>query len=220
MMFTVYLLTHAATTRHYVGKTNSLARRMANHRSLARRAHRSDSAFHIHAAIRKYSWDAFTLTVLEEFADEQQALETEAWWIAFLRSSVRGFGFNILLAGIGQSHTEETRRKIGEGRRGKPLTANARALIAAARRGQKATPETRAKMSASHAGQKQPLDIVARRASTQIGCPPEEWLRRRAAGELWCSRGQHWTEAQSVHRDACRPCANKTEREQRRRRSA
>lgn len=218
-MHFVYVLTHVASTRHYVGKTNHVGKRWANHRSIARRVGRSDSAFYIHAALRKYGIDAFTWTVIEAFDHETDALETEAWWIAFLRSTVDGFGFNILHAGRGQTHTAETRRKIGNARRGHVPSAETRALLAASHRGVRASGATREKMRLAHVGTQASREAVARRAASKIGISVEEWLVGRDAGLRWCSRGRHWAEGSTVHQDACRPCATQRERERRAKRA-
>ena len=108
----VYVITHIATSRHYVGKTVDHRERWTEHRRIARHPH--DDAFSkVHAALRKYGPDSFTFQVIEEHASEAEAFEAEAWWIEFLRSNVRGYGFNLDGGGSGgKKRCAETIEKL------------------------------------------------------------------------------------------------------------
>lgn len=46
---------------------------------------------------------------------------------------------------------------------------------------------------------------VMKQAAARIGCSPEEWQRRREAGERWCFRCRHWKAAALFSLDASRP---------------
>jgi group I intron endonuclease len=199
----IYVITHTATCRHYVGKTRNLQRRWHNHLSLARRADRTDAAHKIHCAMHEYGPGAFGLRVLEEL-DDDDAADAEVWWIGYLRSNIDGFGFNVL---IGRAHTEETRAKIGDAHRGRRYGPDVRERMSmAAKRRSPPSSEARARMSAANRGRKMPLDGIARRAARALGISPEEWLERRRSGMLWCSLGRHWVAKGAVRSGNCRPC--------------
>lgn len=42
-------------------------------------------------------------------------------------------------------------------------------------------------------------------AARRIGCTPEEWKRRRAAGERWCGTCRTWRQHEAMGTDASRP---------------
>jgi group I intron endonuclease len=135
----VYVVTHRATGRHYVGKTSVRPERRWKHHindALGGRHH----CRLFHRALVKYGPDAFDWQVVESFDSEADALYFESWWIEFLRSTVREYGFNIFRDGVGgtlhevsdetraklraanlgKKYSEETRRKLSDMRRGKP----------------------------------------------------------------------------------------------------
>ncbi len=136
----VYVATHRGSTRHYVGKAVNIARRWNEHVS---KTTRRDTPFG--NALRKYGRDAFDWLVVDELATEDEAYLVEAWWIAFLRSHVKGYGFNLATAARG-SHTlaESTKEKLRKANLGKKATPEARARMSIAGRGKKKGPRDEA----------------------------------------------------------------------------
>jgi hypothetical protein len=126
--------------------------------------------------------EQFTFDVIEEFASEEEAFLAETWWIEFLRSNVRGFGFNLDSGGVGgrkrsaetkrvlsekskannvrywlgKHHSSETRAKIGAASKGRTWTLEQREKMLAAREGRHVSPETREKIASSLRGKKRP----------------------------------------------------------------
>lgn len=90
--FTIYLITHSASQKRYVGLTRrSLTQRWNEHLFHGRAQH---PRFHIHAALKKYGPAAFTREVLEETTTLGAAQEAEQWWIAHFGSDDRVIGYN------------------------------------------------------------------------------------------------------------------------------
>jgi GIY-YIG catalytic domain len=74
----VYVLTHTASGRRYVGSTTNLASRVSYHRAAARGSVTTSST--LVALMRRDGLDAFTFDVLEYVPDMACLLEREAWW--------------------------------------------------------------------------------------------------------------------------------------------
>lgn len=154
----VYVATHRETLRHYVGKALDTRRRWNEH---VTKTARRGTAFG--NAIRKYGRDAFDWLIVEAVESEQEAYELEAWWIGYLRSHVKGFGFNLTTAARG-SHT---------------LAESTKAKLRAANLGKKASSETRQRMSAAGRGKKKgPRDAAT------VATLAEKAKARCAAGLL------------------------------------
>lgn len=153
------------------------------------RAHR-----YLYAAIKKYGWDNFKHEILFENLSESEAKQKEIELIASHKSNIAAFGYNLTDGGdgiTGYTHTEETRRKIGEALRerfsdpayrnkvsasrkgtnnplyGKQLTKEHREKLSVAHLGKKRNPhteETKAKISMANMGKKKPHIGVPRSA--------------------------------------------------------
>lgn len=104
----VYVITHRASRRHYVGKTNDPAARWRSHLYSARGQKRR--GFLLASAMRKYGPAAFSFVVVEEHESEEDAYEAERFWVEFLRSDVRGCGFNLESGGLGGKRMSATTR--------------------------------------------------------------------------------------------------------------
>jgi group I intron endonuclease len=115
----VYLITHIATGRHYVGKTSQApAKRWHNHKWDAARG--NTACARLYRAMRKYGIEAFAFRVIETYPSELLALHVEACWIAELETQDEARGFNICAAGpgsVGRKMAPESCRKISEARK-------------------------------------------------------------------------------------------------------
>lgn len=132
--FHVYVITHTESGRHYVGKTaqNPPIKRWKGHIKDVRRGNK----YLFINALRKYGPEAFTFQVIESFETESDAVDAEEWWIGYLRTTVRDYGFNVC--------------KRGTCRAGFKHTPEARELIRAASASRKHSPETIVKMKHRH----------------------------------------------------------------------
>ena len=80
----------------------------------------------IYNAIKKYGWDNFSHIVLCYGLSEEEANEMEVALISLFKSTNREFGYNMQNGGnsVGK-HSEETRNKMREARKGKYVGENA-----------------------------------------------------------------------------------------------
>lgn len=77
---------------------------------------------YFYRAIEKYGWDAFKHEILFEKLSKEDACKKEIELIAFYKSNQKEFGYNITSGGDGCNglkHTEETKKKMSESRKGK-----------------------------------------------------------------------------------------------------
>lgn len=113
----IYLIRNKLNGKGYVGKTiRTLEVRIKEH-VLNAIAHHVEMP--IYAAIRKYGIDNFDTRILQECDDEQLLSELEKQWISELETFEHGY--NATLGGdgpLGYRHTEETKRKMSESRKG------------------------------------------------------------------------------------------------------
>jgi group I intron endonuclease len=206
-------VTHLPTLRHYVGKTNYPSDRWAVHRRAGRRG-RGAGFSKLHAAIHKHGAVQFRFQVIETFTTEDEALAAEEFWIATLRSNVRGYGFNLNAGGrggrspsdetrakigaaskakprrywLGKTHSDETKAKIGDAFRGKPWSPARRA--AGQPKGRSRPPDVRAKVSATLTGRvRGPMPDEWKRAisSANAGRPKSEATKQRMR-DAWVRR--------------------------------
>ena len=189
---TLYKLTNTKTGMSYIGATTqSLAKRMSEHRAKAR-----DGWSHPLAhAIREYGWTAFTVTILATVGTLAELHAAERVAIAAF-ATMSPSGYNRASGGPGTpdaKHADETKRKIAEratGRpghpawnKGVPQSAETVAKISAGLRGHPAwnkgvpaTDEHRAALRASHVGE-------IHHASQPVLCDGIQYPTIKAAGE-------------------------------------
>jgi len=88
----VYVITHTASGRRYVGSTTRLSSRLSYHRSTARGRVTTSST--LIALMRRDGLAAFTVEVLEYVPEPGRLLEREAWWCDALGGLDRRRGLN------------------------------------------------------------------------------------------------------------------------------
>lgn len=149
--YCVYVFTHTATGRCYVGKTDDALRRFRQHIAMA--TGRNKTRWPIHHAIAKYGLKAFTFQVVERFESETESLAAETRWIR-AKNSVAPNGFNLNEGGLGGvSPCAETREKLAAKHRGKAKhTPESKARLSAIHTGMKHSPQAREKMRQARAG--------------------------------------------------------------------
>ena len=137
---TLYKVTNTVTGMAYIGATTqSIAKRMAEHRAKARDGWSHPFA----AAIRTYGWSVFVVTVLGTFATHTELLAAERAAIA-AAATMTPAGYNRASGGFGTPdcrHADETKRKIGARATGRKLG------YPSPNRGRVMSPETRLKIS-------------------------------------------------------------------------
>lgn len=149
----IYVVTHTPSLRHYVGKTKQKPqRRWARHAYLAK----TSPLGRLHRAIAEHGIEEFVFNVIEEHASEDDAFEAERFWIAFFRSNVDGYGFNLNSGGEGgRTHSAEARASMALLKVGNRLSLEHRRRIGVASASRERAPhsdETRRKIGDANRG--------------------------------------------------------------------
>jgi group I intron endonuclease len=169
----IYVIQHLASGRRYVGSAVSFKKRWYEHVN-ALNAGRHHSSY-LMRCWRKYGPDAFTFTVAL-YCDRENLLMYEQALIDFYRPEFNSnptagsmLGFRMTAESkaklsaaakrtknfTGHRHTEESKRRISESRKGKgggPMALERRQRIGAAHKGRIISPEMRARISAKLTG--------------------------------------------------------------------
>jgi group I intron endonuclease len=158
MQWFVYSLT-SPSKKMYIGKTNNMYMRMAQHKNAAKRGVKRK----ICTAIRKYGFDAFDLKILEQTDSEEKCFDLEMYYI--IQYNTIQDGYNMTLGGEGPSGNKQTkeanlkRSKALKGRKNGPLTKEHKRKLSEAHKGldnhQKGrivSEETRKKISQANKG--------------------------------------------------------------------
>lgn len=127
-------------------------------------------------AIEKYGWDNVKHLILKGYFSLEDANLKERELIKRYRSNDPEYGYNITAGGDGKRgvsvpHTEESKRKISEGNRGKKRTERQKRRLSEMKKGQHMSEETKRKMSIAHLGK--PLSESHRKAISEasVGKP-------------------------------------------------
>ncbi len=89
----------------YVGQTNNLDKRRREHKAKDRVKKNTP----LYNAIKKYGFEKFDMITIDEFNTEQETDDAEKFWISFLLTRNRKYGYNIAEGGRvnrGYKHTE------------------------------------------------------------------------------------------------------------------
>lgn len=214
----IYEIRNIKTRHCYVGSTVQLRRRWQYHKRRLRKGKHENQ--YLQRAWTKHTESAFVFNVLETFCLDNSDVrgikfliqEREQYWIDYLRSSERAFGYNLCsraysragctnseeskkktsLTLRGRVFTAEHRQKLSEaGKRRKltePEVARLRAMAKTAGLGKKRTAEQRERYRRSKLGDKNP----------QFGKPVTEEVRDKirasSLGEKNHFYGKHHTE--------------------------
>lgn len=151
-IYSVYMHTNKLNNKKYIGITNQKPE--YRWRSDGSGYFRSP---HFWSAIKKYGWENFSHTILENNLTREDACIREKYYIKLYNTTNQEYGYNMTLGGDGSCGwhpSEETIKKRSEKLKGKHLTKEHRESIRKAMLGKKVTKETREKLSKSHMGKK------------------------------------------------------------------
>lgn len=102
----------------------------------------------VYRAIKKYGWDNIQHEIIARYINRESAVNIEKDLIALYRSNERQYGYNISPGGEeGSYHSEESRKKMSEQRRGKKKSEEHRRKIGESNKGRIMSVETRKKIS-------------------------------------------------------------------------
>ena len=152
----IYQYTNTLSGLIYVGQTIDPARR---HRDYARDvASTQPNPRVIIQAMRRAGLDAFTYQILAEATTKDELNRLEIQYIAVLHTNNPLHGYNRTTGGDGRAgftHSEETRAKMSQAKRGKtrtPFSEETKAKMSRAQRGRIVSDETRAKIGLANRG--------------------------------------------------------------------
>lgn len=163
----IYTITNKVNGKIYVGFTNNFISRKQTH--FANLRHNSHDNNYLQNAWNKYGEEAFEFEILEECSEEYLASQ-EHYWATILNVNDREYGYNRMYTHpYGRTnHSEETKEKISESKRGKKKKPNSYTWkhkpesiekMRNAKLGKKTVPcseERKRKISESNKGKKRP----------------------------------------------------------------
>lgn len=212
MDIAIYKITNTVNGKLYFGQTVNPKRRWYTHKHCASK---DGQGYKLHSAIRKYGLDNFIFEVVHWCDDKTAADEFEAFVIE--ESASRTLGYNITPGGgglgsgkdhpayglqrspefgeriskrqIGRLLTENWKKSISEGLKGKPKTAEHAAKVGLAQKGKRRAPLSeahKAKLREQRVGKAPSQKCVAAAAASNLGKKrsPEavEKMRQAALG--------------------------------------
>lgn len=153
--FIVYCHTNNLNGKKYIGITSQ----NSNQRFKNGNGYKSNK--HFFMSIQKYGWNNFTHEILFKNLSQAEAQEKEIYLISKYNTRNSLYGYNIAPGGevacgelnpwFGKHHTEDSKKKMSEARKGIPKTEVHKQKISMSNKGKKFSDESRKKMSLNHA---------------------------------------------------------------------
>lgn len=119
MPFFIYKITNNINNKIYIGKSKDPKARFKRHLYISDHPNAGPNQFQpIHAAIKKYGKEKFSLDIIDECMSEKEIFDKEIFWIAQYKSNTTKYpnnGYNLTDGGEGASGLSpsiETRVKI------------------------------------------------------------------------------------------------------------
>lgn len=111
----IYCIQHRESGKRYIGKSVDIAARLKAHKyhltSQVVSKHHTNR--HLRAAVQKHGWDAFEVSIVERFVENNSDLlaERELFWMDAHKTCDRRFGYNLRRdSSSGMQVSEETRK--------------------------------------------------------------------------------------------------------------
>lgn len=160
----IYAIVNRINGKIYVGSAVNIQERWCAHKNCLRRGVHANS--HLQNAWNKYGAGCFTFSVLE-YCDKSTLIQREQIYLDNFQPQ-----YNIYLkAGspLGTKHSEEHKRKIAEGNRGKVVSDEARQKLSEARKGIVFSEEHRRKLSEAAKGRVLSAEVRRKMSEAQKG---------------------------------------------------
>lgn len=129
----------------YIGQTSNYEKRCSEHRTP------TNKCLAFSKAIKKYGWDNFSHEILKENLTIGEANYWEEFYICEL-NTLSPNGYNIAFGGYNRTHSEQTRRKLSESRKGYVFSDSHKDNISRRLKGRKLPEEVCKKMGDSRRG--------------------------------------------------------------------
>jgi len=151
-MHYIYVIINKVNNKIYVGQTINIYARWLKHISCSRDVYNHP----LYNSMRKYGIDNFYIEKIDECDSLEECNKLEEWWIKYLQTQNRLFGYNINFGGDNKKMTEETKQKLsllnnGEGNPffGKTHSEETKKILSEIKIGITLSKETKQKMSKS-----------------------------------------------------------------------
>ena len=170
----IYAITNMVNGHRYVGSAVDLAKRWSGHRVFLRKGKHCNR--HLQSAWAKYGEPAFHFMLLEDCAPDELIAAEQSWMDTFQPE------YNLApTAGssLGRHHSEETRRKISDIKKGHGFSNEALRKMSDAKKGHKLSDETRRKLSEAHKGLEFSNEHRHNMSKAQTGHKVSEETRRK-----------------------------------------
>lgn len=135
----IYSITNIKNNKRYIGQASSFYRRFGVHLSTLRN-NKHDNIY-LQNSWNKYGEESFKFEILEELEiiDKNVLAEREQYWMDYYNCYDRDYGYNINPSStenpmLGQTHTEEARKKISEAAKGRKLSEEAKQKLIESRK--------------------------------------------------------------------------------------
>jgi group I intron endonuclease len=169
-MIGIYSITNLSDGKRYIGQSCDIHMRLRHHKAALARGTSYNT--HMQRAYRKYGASCFSFDVLCECSRDELDNKERAW-IDWFKSTDPSRGYNQSTGGgTLKRHSEESRKKMSETRKGVPFSEQHRRNLGAAQIGRAVLEETRQKISNALKGI--PLSIERRlnMSKAKMGKPP------------------------------------------------
>ena len=187
----IYCIRHVVRGICYVGQSIDIERRFRDHKR--EKSDEQKGCVYLSSAIGVYGADAFDWEVLE-LCEESELNDRECHWIASL-DCVKPNGFNLTYGGGGGRPSEETKKRISKGMRGKKKSWEHQVKINQALLGRDMSvmrgdnnpakrPEVRNKISAALKGKKKSEEHVKKISEARQGEKSHNWGKGKAASNM------------------------------------
>ena len=149
MVYSVYKVTNLENGKLYIGYTSKpVLERWKAHVNESRYGRKRRA---LTRAISKYGEKSFSVEPIYQSLDQEDALEKEVYFISEFQTLTSQGGYNLTTGGTSGQHSEETKKKMGDARRGEKGSWYGKV---GPNKGRVFSKEVRSKMSEGHKGSK------------------------------------------------------------------
>ncbi len=203
-MVGIYKIENLVNKKVYIGQSVDLQTRFQSHANCSRR----NLDTHLYRAIKKYGWESFSISILEECLVEELD-DKERYYIAFYASIDPEKGYNKESGGskfkklseetkqkmsekakgegnpfFGKKHSDETKERMSKIRQGRSPSDQAKKNISEGLKGHKISEKTKKAISESNKGKKASEEAKRRMSESRKGHPVSEETRQKLSAAL------------------------------------